>query len=1051
MRLSRLSTEARKLAADVAHASAGAKNEAQLRLAAEATLERACAALAIPWAPYQIDRNVAARGAASRFVDVAHGALIIEYEAPCSFAGGINARLRHAREQLIEYAQLLAAQEGREISRYVLLAWDGAHADFGQCDVHADREGVADGPAQAQWEGPIPFDELCARRVLEHLAEDGRPLVHADLLAAIAGPESSFGDALIPAFFRAIRTATGKGSSLTALMFREWRRLFGQVVGIQSSSLRSLLARQESRHGLSYDEDHAAYLFALNTYIALFAKLVAALALSPATLDLRSRRIGIARRIDALESGRVFEEAGLVNMGSGDFFSWYRTDGAWSSFAPEIEALIDRLAGIDFDTTAKSPQSTRDLFKGLYESFVPRALRHALGEFYTPDWLAEYGLDQLDWHIDEELLDPTCGSGTFLLEALRRRLAVAKSGGAAQLLQGLYGFDLNPLAVLSAKASLAVFIAPRLDPAEPVRLPVFLADAVNPAARDIDGMFTHVLQTELGPRSFRLPEAFVRHPDFYMLFARARELIDADRSGESVQLALEAQAPDIAADEAQRMAMVRTWETLVDLHRRGWNGIWCPIVADRFAAGAIGPVRRICGNPPWVKWSHLPPEYAAFIKPRCQALGAFSSDAWVGGIESDMSTVITLAVIDQFLADGGDLGFFITGTVFTNESSEGFRTFRLRGGEVRCSVLSVEDFQEIRPFDGLSNHPVFMRVRRGEETTWPVSYRIWRRSGGARTFPSAASFRQACEASELLARPVPGGNGHRPWLVGTESEHRMFLEVFRPGPSSFTARKGVTTDRNGIFWVRRTGATKEGLVQIENAADIGKTRGIEPRRAFVEAAHLFPLLRGRGVTPFGARVDPELLLLLPQRGMHGDPDLPASSPMTHRFLRAFKDELQGRSSFKRFQARAGHPWWSLWSTGPYTFSPYKVLWRELSGSTFAAAYVGSLDLPDLGRRTVVPDHKVYFIPVNSEDEAAYLTGLLNAPVISSAVGAYAAQLSLGASVAEYLRLPDWDAGNSAQRHIAGLARAITQRGDGARASELAELDREARALLALRG
>ena len=63
-----------------------------------------------------------------------------------------------------------------------------------------------------------------------------------------------------------------------------------------------------------------------------------------------------------------------------------------------------------------------DLLKPLYESLFPRAVRHALGEYYTPHWLAEHVLDQVGYHgqADARLLDPTCGSGTFLLAALRR-------------------------------------------------------------------------------------------------------------------------------------------------------------------------------------------------------------------------------------------------------------------------------------------------------------------------------------------------------------------------------------------------------------------------------------------------------------------------------------------------------------------------------------------------------------------------------------------------------------------------------------------------------
>lgn len=1031
------------LVREVACAVEGARNEAQLRHEIEKSLQTACASLGIAWVPFQLERRVGGRTAASRFVDVAHGAVVIEYEPPASFAGRVGAKLRHARAQAEEYGALLADEEGRPIGAYLLVAWDGAHLDFGRW-----------GDGVAQWEGPVAFGHGAASRLLQALADDGRPLVHPRLLAQIAGPDSPFGASLMPRLFTALISAQGKpASARTALLYAEWRRLFGQVVGVQSTALKTLLARQGTAHGAAYGDDPAAFLFALHTYIALLAKLVAALALPAAAIDLRQASTPIAVRIQALESGTLFTHAGIENMLSGDFFSWYLDDASWTDFAPDIERLLARLCGVDFEVSRKSAGATRDLFKGIYEAFAPRALRHALGEFYTPDWLAEYGLDALGWRVDEPLLDPTCGSGTFLLEALRRRLESDGAHTAATLLQGLAGFDLNPLAVLTAKGSLAVYVAPYLDPLRPVRLPVFLADAVNSVRKDIDGIYAHVLQTELGLRQFRLPAHTVTRSDFFALFGRLRELVDADLGADAIVAALTREFEGLHPAAADASALRETVATLCELHRRGWNGIWCPIVADRFAAGAIEPVGVVCGNPPWVKWSHLPPDYAAFIQPRCAELGVFSSDRWVGGIEFDMSTVITFEVIDKYLAPGGRLGFFITGTVFANESSAGFRQFRLHDGGLTCAVTSVDDFTSIAPFDGVSNRPVFMQLERNRVTRFPLPYRIWSvpKEDGRRqrSFRNAAEFRALARCDERLAQPVPGGNGSRPWLIGTAVQHRLFAQVFRPGGAEHLARKGVTTDRNGIFWVTVLGAQGDAAVRIENAAAIGRTKGIPSRRAAVESQHLFPLLRGRGVEAFRATPDAQLHILVPQRGMHGDPELPLHSPLTHRFLKSFEDELRGRSSYRRFQARAGHPFYSLWSTGTYTFAPWKVLWREMGGGGFAAAYVGSHDDPWLGRRVVVPDHKLYFIPLQTEAEAAYLTGFLNAPVVAGAVAAYASQLSLGASVAEYLHVPAFDARGRQQVELARIARSITARQTAPKPDEWAALDACARQLLGI--
>jgi type I restriction-modification system DNA methylase subunit len=55
-----------------------------------------------------------------------------------------------------------------------------------------------------------------------------------------------------------------------------------------------------------------------------------------------------------------------------------------------------------------------DLLKELYENLVDRETKHDLGEVYTPDWLVELTLREADFGTGKRLLDPACGSGTFL-------------------------------------------------------------------------------------------------------------------------------------------------------------------------------------------------------------------------------------------------------------------------------------------------------------------------------------------------------------------------------------------------------------------------------------------------------------------------------------------------------------------------------------------------------------------------------------------------------------------------------------------------------------
>ncbi len=96
---------------------------------------------------------------------------------------------------------------------------------------------------------------------------------------------------------------------------------------------------------------------------------------------------------------------------------------AWpaKSRSNEVCRFVDRLTAAVANglssTGCLTDGESCDLFKDLYQDLFPRAMRHDRGEYYTPDWLAAHVLDQVGYTGEptQRLLDPSCGSGTFLL------------------------------------------------------------------------------------------------------------------------------------------------------------------------------------------------------------------------------------------------------------------------------------------------------------------------------------------------------------------------------------------------------------------------------------------------------------------------------------------------------------------------------------------------------------------------------------------------------------------------------------------------------------
>jgi len=96
-----------------------------------------------------------------------------------------------------------------------------------------------------------------------------------------------------------------------------------------------------------------------------------------------------------LKVGGIFKRLlSIENFLEGDYFSWY-LDVFDKNLADLIAELARQLSDYEIATPQLEPEFARDLLKRLYQNLVPSDLRHRLGEFYTPDWLANYLLDEV--------------------------------------------------------------------------------------------------------------------------------------------------------------------------------------------------------------------------------------------------------------------------------------------------------------------------------------------------------------------------------------------------------------------------------------------------------------------------------------------------------------------------------------------------------------------------------------------------------------------------------------------------------------------------------
>jgi len=180
-------------------------------------------------------------------------------------------------------------------------------------------------------------------------------------------------------------------------------------------------------------------------------------------------------------------------------------------FAREV---VSKLAPFDLSTI------TSDVFKGLYQGLVDPETRHDLGEYYTPDWLAQMLVQELlQKEPNATLLDPSCGSGTFLAAAISNKRQVLKEPTPQVLLDritsSVVGMDVHPLAVIISRATYILLLGRELLESRTgeIAIPVYLADSIRlPEESSVMRGSTEVYSIKADKKELYMPKEVAKDP-----------------------------------------------------------------------------------------------------------------------------------------------------------------------------------------------------------------------------------------------------------------------------------------------------------------------------------------------------------------------------------------------------------------------------------------------------------------------------------------------------------------------------------------------------------
>ena len=729
-------------------------------------------------------------------------------------------------------------------------------------------------------------------------------------------------------------------------------------------------------HQVRYsDTEEMDDLFVRHTYLSAVIGMVV-----QASFGIDIRKVAEVDPADLLQGRELYRATGLQGVLESDFFAWPNEVGGNAL----MRTLARRIARFSW---AEAPPDTA---ANLYQTVIPADERRQLGEYYTPAWLAQTMVRELVHDpLNQRVLDPACGSGTFLAEAVSHFIAAATEAKwdpkevLDRLRDAVTGIDVHPVAAHLARAAWTLAAHPAISAAAAtgydasMSIPVYLGDALQLRFRTGDLFARNEITIETRDAEgtgLVFPVSLVeRAEDFDALMADVSAYIE---EGGDPLLALD---DNHINDPSERAAITVTIRTMQRLHHEGRDHIWAyytrnmvrPVVLSR------SKVDVVIGNPPWINYNQT----ADILRDELVNLSRNRYGIWAGGryaTHQDVASLFFARSVDLYLKDNGVIGFVMPHSALQAGQHAKWRTGRWREASTR------EDLQV-----DFTHKPAWDLEQLNPNNFFPI--------------PASVAFARKCPLG-VGGNPLAGKLERWMGTTGTNSvlRHQNTVNDTDQGersPYSGYSRQGATIVPRCLFFVN----------EIENAARIqaAPTVTVNPRRGgqdkapwkdldltvitgqTIEETHVFDVHLGETVVPY-ATLEP-LKALLPLK--QGDYSVPANGGGP------------GGIGLEALERRMRERWRTisaLWEGNKAPANQLNLLgqldylsklssqleWQRTTKENGLRVVYTKSGEPTAGLlrdKTVLVDHLLYWIPCKELVEAHYLLAIINSNVLKDSV------------------------------------------------------------------
>ncbi|RPH32279.1 MAG: SAM-dependent DNA methyltransferase [Bacteroidales bacterium] len=427
--------------------------------------------------------------------------------------------------------------------------------------------------------------------------------------------------------------------------------------------------------------------FLIHTYLSVFSKMLAYAVISNDDyID--------DEELHKILDGSIFHNYNINNFVDNDFFHWVKSSHTFKNLRKAFRLIAQEISTFDFTDVDE------DILKGVYQELIDLDTRHSLGEYYTPDWLCQRIVNEFEFKSTDKILDPSCGSGSFLRAIIHKIRENNPKIEAAEINSMVYGIDIHPLSVQIAKTTLLLALGKDIIKSKkPVHLNIILANTLL-APEGVKNLWGSQFTMPIDKEKYILnTQVFEDAKLFDDALDICEDLADQTMNKKSTS---KDDFTNIFVNQNNKKGLspqlidsfYEIYKGFRTVKEKGRDSIWKFIVQNLYKPYFLSnQFSYIIGNPPWFTYSSIKNEEYQDVLDKLAAKYEVKPVKVADYPNLEIAAIFLAYCNNYFLKEGGKLAFVLPRSFFSGSQHDNTRSGKVKG----FKLTNIWDLDGVSP------------------------------------------------------------------------------------------------------------------------------------------------------------------------------------------------------------------------------------------------------------------------------------------------------------------------------------------------------------------